>query len=268
MRTTSASWVGAILFLLALGRVVAGGEGGHEGVQEERLGMAPKPDLWPRPVYSKDGLHIAYVTGEMGEKCLVVVDGQPGPEYRAVGALAFSPDGKRVRYTAWKRGKWFIVLDGEPGPGYDEILMDGVVFSPDSKHVAYAAQKGDKWFVVLDGQPGSEYAGIGERSLVFSSDGKRLAYWAKKPYKWFVVLDGQPGPEHDWVPGGRIVFSSDGKRVAYEAKNEGKMFVVLDGQPGPEYDGIIPYGPAIHPDGVVEYLAIRDGVLYRVKHVP
>ena len=65
-----------------------------------------------------------------------------------------------------------------------------------------------------------------------------------------------------------LAFSPDGKRLAYAAKKGGKRFVVLDGQPGPEYDGIIPYGPAIHPDGVVEYLAIRDGVLYRVKHVP
>jgi roadblock/LC7 domain-containing protein len=149
----------------------------------------------------------------------------------------------------------------------------GVVFSPDGKCVVYVAMKGDKQLVVVDGQPGPEYDGI--RNLVFSPDGKTVAYAAVKGDKWFVVVDGQPGPEYDqddvWVAQTvtvPIVFSPDGKRVAYAARKGGMGFVVVDGQPGPEYDYVIPNGPAFRADATLEYLAFKDKVLYRVKHLP
>jgi hypothetical protein len=44
--------------------------------------------------------------------------------------------------------------------------------------------------------------------------------------------------------------------------------VVVDGQAGAEYDAIGKNGPTFHSDGVLEYLAIKDNSLYRVKHIP
>jgi hypothetical protein len=46
--------------------------------------------------------------------------------------------------------------------------------------------------------------------------------------------------------------------------------MVEDGVVGPRYDMLDMYGrgPIFHQDGSLEYLAVRDGVLYRVKHVP
>jgi arylsulfatase A-like enzyme len=38
-----------------------------------------------------------------------------------------------------------------------------------------------------------------------------------------------------------------------------------DGQSGPAFDGLNPGGPAFQPDGSLEYLGIRNDVLYRVK---
>jgi hypothetical protein len=59
-----------------------------------------------------------------------------------------------------------------------------------------------------------------------------------------------------------------GLHYACVTRKGGKVLLLMDGQPGPEYDWVVPGGPTLHPDGVLEYLAARDGVLYRVKHVP
>ncbi|MEN6644023.1 MAG: hypothetical protein ABFE08_16420 [Armatimonadia bacterium] len=46
----------------------------------------------------------------------------------------------------------------------------------------------------------------------------------------------------------------------------GKWFVVLDGAPGPAYDDC--FGPVFPPNGKLDYLAVEDGVLYRVSALP
>ncbi len=42
----------------------------------------------------------------------------------------------------------------------------------------------------------------------------------------------------------------------------------MDGQPGPDYDVIGSGGPTFNADGVLEYVAVKKGILHRVKHVP
>ena len=64
------------------------------------------------------------------------------------------------------------------------------------------------------------------------------------------------------------MFTPDGHHVAYVAIEDAKWLAVVDGEPGPEYDGILYGGPVFHSDGVLEYLAIRGRMLFRVKHVP
>ncbi len=59
-----------------------------------------------------------------------------------------------------------------------------------------------------------------------------------------------------------------GGRPAPAAWKGDKCVVVVDARPGPEYDVISQNGPAFHADGVLEYLAFKQGTLYRVKHVP
>jgi Tol biopolymer transport system component len=63
-----------------------------------------------------------------------------------------------------------VVVDGQPGPDYDVIFMPE--FSPDGKHVAYVAKRGEKLLVVVDGQSGVEYDGlnIGAPSFVRKGD--------------------------------------------------------------------------------------------------
>jgi hypothetical protein len=116
---------------------------------------------------------------------------------------------------------------------------------------------------VVDGQAGAQYDGIGEGSLVFSADGKRMAYAALNGKKFFVVVDGQAGAQYDAI--GSPVFSPDGKRVAYRALQGQKSSVVLDVQTGAGYDAILEGSPIFNANGGLEYLAIKEGALYRVQ---
>ena len=102
----------------------------------------------------------------------------------------------------------------------------------------------------------------------FSPDGKHLAYLVPEGDKWRAVLDGNEGPKYDGIGEAKIVYSSDSKHAAYAAKKSNKWHVVLDGQEGPEYDTIIKNGPTFDAEGVLEYLATKDGLLYRVRMRP
>ena len=59
----------------------------------------------------------------------------------------------------------------------------------------------------------------------------------------------------------------NGYHVAYAAKKGSKRLVIVDGQEGPPYDES-PILPTFRADGALEYLAVKDGVLLRVKQVP
>ena len=142
--------------------------------------------------------------------------------------------------------------------------------SPDRLHVAYIARRHRKEFVVLDGRGQRDYDLVDRDSLVFSRDGKRLAYAVKRNGRWFFVLDGREQAEYDEV--WQVTFSPDSRHVAYIGTRwEGWRpveHVVIDGQEGPTYKQIITSVPVFDSSGALEYLAVRDGTLYRVKHVP
>ena len=90
-------------------------------VQEQRLGHLDRCILSPDYSFGRDGRRFAYVT-RRNAKCVVVVDGQPGPQYDAVhGWPIFGPRGERLAYAAWKGGKCFAVVDGREGPRYDGV---------------------------------------------------------------------------------------------------------------------------------------------------
>ena len=123
------------------------------------------------------------------------------------GSFLFSPDSRRLAYGATVGDKRLVVVDGEEGKQYDEIGTCSLVFSPDSRRIAYTAKAGEKWLVVVDGQEGKQYDEIAIRSLVFSSDSRKLAYLAKAGGKWLVVVEGREGKQYDDILT-RAVFDS------------------------------------------------------------
>lgn len=79
----------------------------------------------------------------------------------------FSADRKRMAYASRKGQKYVMVVDDQPGPEFDDIdIGEGsVVFSADGKRVAYMAKIGQKSIVVLDGKVESEYDPVGPLSF-------------------------------------------------------------------------------------------------------
>ena len=82
------------------------------------------------------------------------VDGQEGKEYkRRVGFPVFSPDSRRVAYTALlnEGSLGVVVIDGQEGSQYDAIIAPreggGVIFeSPDQLH--YIARRSSTFYLV------------------------------------------------------------------------------------------------------------------------
>jgi hypothetical protein len=82
----------------------------------------------------------------------------------------FSPNGKRLAYRARRGNKWLMVVDGDEGTEYHAVGRSSYVFSPDSRHLAYTAKRGDKWVVVVDGRETPGYdAFVPSSHLVFDT---------------------------------------------------------------------------------------------------
>ncbi|MDD4267376.1 MAG: hypothetical protein PHO07_04985 [Pirellulales bacterium] len=197
-------------------------------VDGEELG--PFDDLGTRTGYcfSADGERLAFAALVEGKVC-VIIDGRQQPPCYDVGDLVFSPDGRRVAYTAQERkdGPWSVVLDGEKQQPYDTIGDGSLQFSPDSARLAYAAQQAGRWLAVVDGQPGEAHERIAQ--MLFSPDSKRLACVVGDGQTEAVVIDGHSERGFDAIGGGSLVFSPNSRRLGYIARSGWARFVVVDG---------------------------------------
>lgn len=194
-------------------------------------------------VISGDGKHIAYVAESGVFKYVVVHDGKPGKESDrniADRSLALSPDGQRLGYATRDFGKFTAVIDGQESKVYRGVL--GITFSPDNKRVAYTAvsAEADKWLAVIDGKEGAGYEGLGTPS--FSPDSKSVVCAAKLGNREFILLNGQPQINgiaqkgYEKTSGPR--FSPDGSRLVYLAKAGGKWLLVDAGKEQKPYGAI------------------------------
>lgn len=169
-----------------------------------------------------------------GEKQSVWANGRQGAWYDEVGEINRSADGTRICYGAKKGEKWVGVVDGVEWPECD-ALAQSPWFDASGKHAVCIGKFGEQMAIVLDGVTQPLYASLRgpfsyHVSEGFSADGMRFAYIAETGDKSFMVVDGVQGPAYSWIPGD-----------------------------GP---------PRYRPDGTLEYLGVRDKVLYRVRVAP
>ena len=187
-------------------------------VQVKSFGtVATAPVL--RLALSRDGMHFACWSMQVGGKTAVVRDGKSGQPYDQVSQIVFSPDGKRLAYAARRETVWFLVCDEK-----EAALLNGwqstIAFSPDGKHLACQSKDKDgKACIMVDGNP---HRFSGASDPVFSPDGKHLAYRAA--WNRCIICDGREGPRFGKV--GLPVFSSNSKYVAYTACRGERWYVV------------------------------------------
>ncbi|MBI3726335.1 PD40 domain-containing protein [bacterium] len=158
-----------------------------------------------------------------------------GADYKEGGFTAvFSPEGRRVAYTAGVSGSSFAVIDGKKGEVF--TYADSLVWSADGKRVAYRAgnriqnNTAEKWWIVEAGKKLCELDQAGRPA--FSPDGKHVAAWGNlggriRPEdniyeggRWHVVLDGKLLESEHERANGLVppVFSPDGKTIAAVAE--------------------------------------------------
>ncbi len=236
-------------------------------VEETPLGrLPPEGEEEGEIALSPDALHIAWVWETCDEKVKTIyLDGEVLGTYDwhlapsdYEPAIVFSPDSRRVAYTAARGDKMVAVIDGEEGPPYDEI--QGLAFSPDSRRVAYFVWDGRWGRMVLDGREGPGHAwvqGGGPSGVAtgpaFSRDGEHVAYVAGRvrlgQARVRVFLDEREGPEYDKVWG--LVFSprAGSNVLAYSAEGGEQRHAVIGDDEGPPYDGIGDAGIVFSPDG-------------------
>jgi len=206
----------------------------------------------------------------------MVVNGKREPAFEGCGAQrVFSPDGSKLAYPVFEKGKAFFVEEGRKHPEFEAVGID-FVFSPDGKHNAYFASTPEGRVLVVDGAVKARIEGNIDHMIEFSPDSQRLLYGVMKADKTcYIVVDDQKGPVYESIgvgglpPGVAVeptvcaLFSPDSKRVAYLARKDGRFLIVVDGVEGKvRFDGVIgAFG--VDRTGNIKSQAERGGPLQR-----
>jgi hypothetical protein len=209
--------------------------------------------------FSPDSRRLAYPAQcRCGHHWFVVLDGRQGRCWNGIGEIRFSPNSRHLAYAALRNKKWHVVRDGRVGPAVDAIFKRTLRWNPDSRHLAYVAQIGRAKRVVVDGKVGPPFGRIA--SLTFGARG-RVAYVAQRRSAWFVVMNHRQSRPYQSIAG--LIFSRDGSHFAYAAQVGSKAHVVLDGRDQPLYDAIRFQTLRFTTGGRLIYVA-RQASRYRV----
>ncbi len=180
--------------------------------------------------YGDTGGHYSTWVARPGRRLILIRDGIPSPEYDEIGWIDFSPDGRRLAYSARQGATWRVIVDGAALGNYELVIPFAGVehhafFSPDGRRIAYAAKRGGKWLAVIDGEEGPAYDFIDAFGGRFSSDGRRTVYKAQRAGKELLIVDGveQP-PAYDHF--GTTEFTADGSLAYLASRGREKWLVV------------------------------------------
>jgi hypothetical protein len=164
------------------------------------------------------------------------------------------------------------------------IDFGSIRFSPDGRRLAFSAIKGPlQVTVIVDGQEQKSFLYIDERSLCFSPDGCSIAYKVRPIIgkEGIMVNDNLFGiydyikPYTKRIPDEEVqigklafynvsFFSPDSKHIIYVAGDKNKEFVCVNGEEGEKYDGIIGL-PCFDSPSEFHYMGIQGNKLYLIR---
>ncbi|MBI3597403.1 MAG: PD40 domain-containing protein [Nitrospirae bacterium] len=205
--------------------------------------------------YGDTGGHYSTWVARPGRRLILIRDEIPSPEYDEIGWIDFSPDGRRLAYSARIGDTWKVIADGVEHGDYELALPFGGVehpafFSPDGRRLAYAAKHGGKWHAVIDGAEGPAFDFVDAFGGRFSPDSRRTVYKAERSGKQFIVADGvEQASAYDRI--GTTEFTPDGSTLAYLASRGNERLLVIDGVERPRPQGGWDWGLyfGFSPDG-------------------
>ncbi len=163
------------------------------------------------------------------------------PEGYELGTIVFSPDGKKVVYSASRSGEEYVFFEGSRGTSYDKVKF--LTLSHDKEHIAYVARSEGREFIVVDGVEGKRYQAVDDP--VFSPDSQTVAYAAEQGRKWHTILGNKKSLGTDMLHMAPV-FSADSRFVMSieQDSTTGKSVRIVRStdmeqiKKGIEYDGI------------------------------
>lgn len=229
----------------------------------------PRPEVFCM-AFSANGKAFGFLAG-IGGRWVAVIDGRPRARHDNMGVdLVFNAEGTDDAYMALDGTRRAIQRAKAP-PLPVEAVNDGtLIFSPDGRRLAFAGVREGVTAVWLDGKAVLCDVTVlklkNHGTVKFSPDSRRLAFaveTAGATLHW--VVDGKAGPGAVTALGA-IEFSPDSVHYAHtQVLPGGKgIAIVEDGVVRAHYQAV-PAGPVYREDGTLEYLAVKEGHLYRCR---
>ena len=252
----------------ALSLTLVGDATGFDGISEsDRLNYGRNYWVEPR---TRSFARIEKVAG--GRR--LVHNGEPGPQFKVLANVLFSPDGTRLAYLGRSAAGESLVLDREvqatftpssgrlvqvpyrlpvPADRGGAAPASRIQFSPDSRHLAWVqtrpAGEGPGYRIVLDGKPVAEVERIG--FLAFTPHDELVWSTCSDRGPGQLVVAGQGGPEFAQVGG--LTFAVGGPEFAYygaDASGEPLQYLldhrVIADLTQPPFAGLRPVGKGVH----------------------
>lgn len=200
----------------ALVAYAAEDERGAHVVIEDRVGP-PLDGVIELALASREPRWAAIV--RVGQKVLVLRDGERVSEHDDASGLAISGEGAHLAWIVPVEGRVEVWLDGARIAEHDAVERVG--FVPGSDALLYVARDGDAVRVVHDGVAGPRVAAV---DAIEVSESGHFGYVARRGVGRVVVIDGEVRFRGEWA--GALALPANGDQWAFLARQRGQRFVV------------------------------------------
>jgi Tol biopolymer transport system component len=158
----------------------------------------------------------------------------------------FSPDGRRIAYTAWNGTDNLLVINNKEFANRVPSEWDHIEFTSNSRHVNFLRDSDSLDIVSASNDwnlthiQGTEHMHYFRDLTAISPNKSHMAFIGKHSKGPCVIVDGKRGPVHEAVLRMAPSFSPDSKHIAYAAQDYGVWRLFIDGQAGlTTYDSIL-----------------------------